>query len=88
MITFICCYNNQKELDEMLLSSYKKVIKDDFDCSLLLIDTKSKGYKSAAEAYNAEIKNNYNDLGGILIFLHQDIAFDNCEFINSICAVL
>lgn len=88
MITFICCYNNQKELDEMLLSSYKKMIKDAFDCNLLLIDTKTKGYKSAAEAYNVEIKNNYNDLGDIFIFLHQDIAFDRFVFINTIRSVL
>ena len=35
--TFICCYNNTKELNEMLLPSFKKLGRN--DSNLILIDT-------------------------------------------------
>lgn len=43
----------------------------------LLIDNTSKRYHSCAEAYNTEIRNHVQQLGDILIFVHQDIAFDD-----------
>lgn len=82
-ISFICCYNNQEELNSLLLDSYDRFCSG-LDCNIFLIDSKAKGYKSAAEAYNKEIESNYDQMGDILIFLHQDIAFDNINFVNSI----
>ena len=87
MVTFICCYNNQEELNRMFLYSYDRYC-GGLDYNIFLIDSKIKGYKSAAEAYNAEIESNYDQMGDILIFLHQDIAFDNIDFVGNICSIL
>lgn len=43
----------------------------------LLIDNTDKRYHSCAEAYNKEILKHSEQLEDILIFVHQDIAFDN-----------
>lgn len=80
--TFICCYNNTKELNEMLLPSFKKLGRN--DSNLILIDTVKEKYKSAAEAYNKTIEKRKSEIGEILIFLHQDIAFNNSDFLDSI----
>lgn len=88
--SFICVYNNEEQLERMLLPSLKNInaipIKsrspNDY-LSYLLIDNISHRYKSAAEAYNNEIKKNCDLLGDILIFSHQDIAFDDGNFLNT-----
>jgi len=47
----------------------------------VLIDNRLGVYKSCAEAYNLELKKKDEILGDILIFCHQDIAFENKDFI-------
>ena len=83
-ISFICVYNNEKQLNDMLLSSINRLessFKDNnLFYSLLLIDNRGNTYKSAAEAYNNSISKNKEKLGDILVFLHQDIAFDTIDF--------
>lgn len=91
--TFLCVYNNEEVLNKSLLSSIEKVFPDivngnrntkQSDLGLMLIDNKSGIYKSAAEAYNTVVRERKEFLGDCLIFLHQDIAFDNSDFLSCI----
>lgn len=81
--SFICCYNNKIQLESMLIPSLKIINSIDIgngsksQYTHLLIDTNKKGYKSAAQAFNRELAAHYNQLGDILVFCHQDIAFFN-----------
>lgn len=85
-ITFICCCNNKQELDSMLLPSFN--LMDKSICNLILIDAKQENFKSAAEAYNKTIERRKNEIGDILVFCHQDIAFDNSDFLKNIVSEL
>ena len=85
-VTFICCYNNSEELNSMLLPSFNML--DKRICNIILINSLEEGYKSAAEAYNKAIKRHINDIGDILVFCHQDIAFDNVTFLQNIISEL
>lgn len=75
--TYVCCYNNEQLLNEMLLHSISKHENEEKREILLIDNTKNK-YSSCSEAYNKELSE--HDLDGILIFVHQDIAFDNLLF--------
>lgn len=85
-ITYICVYNNEALLNNMLIKSLKHINigRDKAFFNTLLIDNTQRAYKSYAEACNYEIKKHINEIGDILIFLHQDIAFDNDIFQNRI----
>lgn len=85
-VTFICCYNNSDELNSMLQPSLNILDKD--ICNIILINSLYEGYKSAAEAYNKTIKKHMNEIGDILFFCHQDIAFDNMDFLQNIISEL
>lgn len=85
-VTFICCYNNSDELNSMLQPSLNILDKDIYN--IILINSLDEGYKSAAEAYNKTIKKHINEIGDILIFCHQDIAFDNVDFLQNIISEL
>jgi hypothetical protein len=78
MITILCCYNNYELLNKMLLPSLDKQTSD---FNIILIDTKKHSFSSAAEAYNEVLKfpSKYseNKVGDILVFIHQDIFFNN-----------
>lgn len=50
----------------------------------LLIDNREGKYASCAKAYNAEIEQHWEELGDILVFLHQDIAFDDDVWLRRI----
>lgn len=68
-LALVCCYNNEKQLNELLLDSYNK---QNVECEKILIDNSDNKFSSAAKAlnYGASIsKSNY------YIFLHQDIKF-------------
>lgn len=78
MITLICCYNNRECLDNMLIPSIKCQEKQP---QLILIDNNKRNYKSAAQAYNSEV---VNAEGDVLVFCHQDIAFDDQKFFYEI----
>jgi GT2 family glycosyltransferase len=85
-VTFICCHNNNEELNSMLLPSFNMLDKN--SCNIILIDAFKEGYKSAAEAYNRTIEKRKDEIGDILIFCHQDIAFDNITFLQNITSEL
>lgn len=85
-VTFLCCYNNTEELDSMLLQSFSRLDKN--ICNLILINPAEKRFRSAAEAFNKTIEQQKNELGDILVFCHQDIAFDNSSFLDSIITEL
>lgn len=85
-VTFICSHNNNDELNSMLLPSFNMLDKD--SCNIILINAFKEGYKSAAEAYNRTIEKRKDEIGDILIFCHQDIAFDNIIFLQNIISEL
>lgn len=85
-VTFICCYNNAEELNSMLLPSFGKLDKD--TVNYILIDSTLNNYRSAAEAYNKTIEKHKDEIGEILIFLHQDIAFSDSGFLEKIISEL
>jgi hypothetical protein len=70
----------------MLLSSLNILDKDIYN--IILINSFDEGYKSAAEAYNKTIEQREHEIGDILIFCHQDIAFDNVTFLQNIISEL
>ena len=78
-LSFICATNDKKTLNEMLISSLKKQINQDFE--LILVDAKELGFKSAAETlnYGASLAN-----GKYLCFAHQDIEFVDMDAIDKI----
>ena len=82
--SLICCWNDPKQLQELLLDSYSKVYGHGEKPTLLLIDNSANKYKSAAEAFNTEYEAHQEELDDILIFLHQDIAFDDTSFFERI----
>lgn len=80
-VTYICVFNDKMQLNDMLIKSLHHVnVRDNFSSVTLLIDNTKSRYASCAEAYNKEITRHLHEMGDILIFLHQDIAFDNNEF--------
>lgn len=84
-ITFLCCVNDEQQLNKMLLPSLEKLSLEGVDYNAIFIDAQKNHYHSAAEAYNAEAKKNEIQLKEILVFLHQDIAFDDGRlFLNII----
>ncbi len=80
-VTYICCSNNPQQLQSMLLPSLQ-LVKSAYgeNVNWLIIDTNQKKYPSAAAAYNHELEENKQVLGDILIFCHNDIAFENTDF--------
>ncbi len=80
-ITFICVYNNISQLNFLLNRSLSNA---GGGYPKLLINNINHKYSSCAEAYNRELQQHDNDLGDILVFLHQDIAFDNDDWLERI----
>lgn len=81
MFTILCCYNNREELEQMLLPSLQR---QTVPYNLLLIDSRAKGYRSAAEAYNRTLEAHRTQNGdetGNLLFTHQDVSFDDADFL-------
>lgn len=78
-ITFICCVNDDRQFNGMLGPSLEILSAENIDYNILKIDTRERPYRSAAEAYNTEVRKNEAILKDILVFLHQDIAFDSSE---------
>lgn len=77
--TYICCCNDTEQLETMLFPSFNR-IKEGRNIELIVIKTKEKGYASAASAFNTELNLHKSSVGDIIVFLHQDIAFDNDDF--------
>jgi GT2 family glycosyltransferase len=72
-------------MQELLLPSLRKIGKSEGN---LLIDNTTHFYSSCAKAYNMELDNHPGNPNDILIFLHQDIAFDDDVFLCRIVAEL
>ena len=83
-VTFICCYNNKEQLSRMLHTSIQNLDHSICTINSIFVDTKKESIKSAAAGYNHILTNYSQDLGDILIFAHQDIAFDNNKFLSRI----
>lgn len=67
----------------MLINSYNKLkAQNPSNYNLLLINNSEGLYSSAAKAFNKEISDHIEALGEVLVFLHQDIAFDDTSFFN------
>lgn len=80
--TFVCCYNNDEQIHSMLLPSLLKIgsvgqsQRIDEKYAHILIDNRNGQYLSAASAYNRVLRKS-KELGDIIVFCHQDIAFNN-----------
>lgn len=72
-IAIVCCYNDKKVLDEMLINSLNK--QTNVEIELVLYNNQ---FKSAAEAYNNAIKNTSAEY---LAFIHQDMALLQDDFL-------
>lgn len=78
-ITFLCCVNDEQQLKSMLIPSFDVLSNNGIEYNIVFIDAQKCQYHSAAEAYNVEVKKNNEILKDILVFLHQDIAFNSAE---------
>lgn len=87
-VTYICLYNNQVQLDALLLPSIELLHKEGRSCDLILVDCKERGYHSAAEAFNKTLDENWDALADIVCFVHQDIKFDTLNFHDRLCEEL
>lgn len=87
-VTYVCCANSDEQLKQMLLPSFRRLERAGLPVSLLLIDARGQGYRSAAEAFNRELDRHRPVLGEVLVFCHQDFAFETAEFHRSVVELL
>lgn len=69
--TVICCYNNEKLLNDMLVSSLNLQSFTDFET--VFVDAKEKGFTSASQSLNYACSQSN---GKYLIIAHQDVSFE------------
>lgn len=86
MLSIICCYNNKKMYENLLVKSLKK--QNDVQYELIGIDNTNNKFSSAAQALNWGCQKAKNEN---LLFVHQDFEFmsstalsDICQFYNKI----
>lgn len=78
--SFICCYNDEEQLRNMLLPSLCILEKQNGKkYSHILIDNRNREYASAAKVFNQIITQKEDSLGDIVAFCHQDISFKNTD---------
>lgn len=77
-LSIICCYNNEKQLNEQLLESYRN---QNCTAELVLIDNTSNEFQSAASALNYGAKLSTKNY---FIFVHQDIIFTKIDSLQNI----
>lgn len=70
MISVVCCWNNEKQYNDVLLASLKRQ-----NClyELVSIDNRENMFSSCAAALNFGARKSNGD---VVIFVHQDISFD------------
>lgn len=78
-VSFVCCYTCSKQIDELKNSVLNF---QSYQIEWVLIDNSHSQYKSASSALNAGAKKCTQD---IIVFLHQDIEFDNEHTLEFIC---
>ena len=85
MVTIICCYNNEEILQTMLIASLKR---QKAEYKFIPIDSRKYKFSSAATAYNSILQNpkkyNYDDISSCLLFVHQDVFFQDIDFLTKI----
>lgn len=82
MISVICAYDSKEILEECLLESIKN---QTTKTELILLDNREGRFKSAAEALNyggEQAKGKY------LMFVHQDMIFNSCLWIEKVESIL
>lgn len=78
MISVICVSNNMNVLNEML----KKSLQNQSESyELVVLENSNHEYSSAASALNRGAQ---KAIGDILVFAHQDISFDDQDFLKKI----
>ena len=78
MISVVCCYNDKRIYNEMLLESLEK---QTCDYELITVDNQNADYSSIAEAFNSV---STNIKGDVVLFCHQDICFQNSDTLEKI----
>lgn len=76
MMSIICVYNKREILEKYLLKSLEE---QDADYELILVDNRNNEFDNAASALNYGSKQANGDY---LVFAHQDINFNNKEWIK------
>lgn len=79
MISIICISNNEKILDDYLLSSLKKQTYKDYE--LIIMDNTNNQYKCAISAFNEGVK---KAKGDTLLFVHHDVKFEDKNELENI----
>lgn len=82
MVSVVCIYNNEKMYKEFVVASLKK---QKTPYHLYGIDNSSNIFSSAADAYNSILTQISTET---IVFMHQDIAFDQNDFLENIEKVL
>lgn len=80
MISVICCYSNQELLDSMLAKSLKN---QNCNYETIFVDNTKGRFTSAAAALNYGF---LQSKGEYVVFVHQDITFDDKNFLKKIKA--
>lgn len=78
-MSIICVYNKEDVLEDCLLASLKKQSYTDYE--IILVDSVKHGFDKASDALNFGgnlAKGNY------LIFLHQDVVFEDIDVLGKI----
>ncbi len=79
MFTIVTVYNKKDFLERVLLDALKK---QTAAFELIAIDNTAGKYGSAAQAFNAEVK---DPKGDYILFVHQDVDFgDNTEWLHEV----
>lgn len=79
MLSLVCAYNNEDKLKSELLSSLK--FQKNVKYELILVNTVKENIKSASEALNRGGK---QAKGEYIVFLHQDIIFEDDNTLHEI----
>ncbi|HEY4501191.1 MAG TPA: glycosyltransferase [Candidatus Paceibacterota bacterium] len=78
MFTIVTVYNKRDYFERVLLASLQK---QTAQFELIAIDNTAERYKSAAQAFNSEIR---NPKGEYILFVHQDVDFgDDTEWLRT-----
>lgn len=78
MISVICCYSSKEKIDSMLIKSLKN---QDIEFESIYIDNTNSRFSSAAAALNYGFM---QSKGEYIVFVHQDVIFDNEHFLQEI----
>lgn len=78
MISVICCFSDKNKLETMLVKSLQN---QQADFEQILIDNTDRKFSSAAAALNHGFE---LSKGEYVVFIHQDVQFDDINFLDNI----